>query len=135
MTTLCGRNSDDMFFLTKTYTVEITTIGYPGNDGYPYSNESLCHYAWQGIKADSTEELDMFGRNRTDRLFIQMCELVFGLVMGNEDTFKSLSCKKENDHYTAKLELTSETIEMELTEMVKELQHRAAAGVSADTPT
>ena len=120
MTTICGRNSDDMFCLTRDGDIEITSTGYPGSKGHAYHKGSLYYYARQGIEADSKEELDAFGRNITDRLFIRLCECVFGFVMGKEDTFKSLSCRKsDNGKYIARLEMVGMTFEYDLGFMVE----------------
>ena len=113
MVTICGRNSDEMFFLTRDGDIEIIQVGYP-----KYVHGGLYHYARQSIEADSKEEFDAFGRNYTDRLFIRLCDAVFGYVMGKEDTFKSLSCRKDGERYIARLELTGMTLEYELGFMV-----------------
>jgi hypothetical protein len=47
--------------------------------------------------------------------------------MCKEETFRLLSCKKDNDRYIARLELTDETLEMELGEMVAFLEERLRA--------
>ena len=126
MVVICGRNSDDMFFLTRDGDVEITSYDYPER-----KKGGLYHYAWQGIETNSQEELDAFGRNYTDRLFIRLCDTVFGMVMGKEDTFKSLSCKKVGDQYVVRLELSDETLELELTEMIAVLEQRCRARAEA----
>ena len=48
MVVICGRNSDEMFFLTKDGNVEITCVGLS-----PHKVGGLYHYARQGILADS----------------------------------------------------------------------------------
>ena len=122
MVVICGRNSDDMFFLTRDGGIEINHVGFPNR-----GQGGLYYYAWQGVCADSKEEFDDFGRNYIDRLFIRFCEAVFGIVMGKEETFKSLSCKKVEDRYIARLELSGEILESELTEMVTLLERRCRA--------
>ena len=113
MVVICGRNSDDMFFLTRDSDVEITCVGHS-----PYKVGGLYHYARQGILADSTEELDAFGRNKTDRLFIQICEAVFNFVSWRDgEMLHSLSCKKEGDKYMARVRYNDVDLEMEVVEM------------------
>lgn len=104
-----GWNKDNVFFLTKSEYVEIASI----NEVFNYSNQCLL---------PCEEELDGFSRNRTDRLFIRLCNRVD--LFCTEDTFKSLSCKKDGDRYIARLELSDKTLELELTEMVELLEQR-----------
>jgi hypothetical protein len=118
MVTICGRNSDDMFFLTRDGNVEITEVGYP-----KYKPGGLYHYARQSVLADSTDELDAFGRNRTDRLFIRLCDAVFGMMMGKEDSFKSLTCKKDGDGYKVLVQLN---VEVNGREMLSETEGELA---------
>ena len=127
MVTICGRNSDEMFFLTRHGDIEITEVGYP-----KYVKGGLYHYARQSIQADSKEELDAFGRNHTDRSFIRLCDAVFGMVMGKEDTFKSLSCKKEENAYVeegylyhVRVGIGNEVLDGELSVMVELYEERA----------
>ena len=126
MVTICGRNSDDMFYLTRDGDIEITLVGF-----HPYKIGGLYHYAWQSICAYSKEEFDEFGRNDTDRLFIRFCQAVFNIVPWNwegKNMFKFLSCKKDGDKYIARLELSDETLEMELAEIVVLLEQRLQEG-------
>ena len=118
MVNICGRNSDDMFFLTRDGNVVITDVGYPGSKGYDYRSGTLYYYARQSVQANSNEDVDEFGRNYIDRLFIRLCDAVFGRVMGKEETFVSLSCENTGENYEVRLELTDEILEMGLAEMV-----------------
>ena len=86
MKTIGGWNSENMFFLTRDGDIEITTFGYPKCE-----SGGLYHYSRQGVDLINPNKLDVFGRNRIDREFIQLCGLVFGLFMRNEDSFQSLS--------------------------------------------
>ena len=119
MKTILGWNSENMFFLTRDGDIEITSFGYP-----KYEKNGLYHYSRQGMYAESEEELDVFGRNYTERQFIRLCCFVFGYLMDKEKMFQSLSCKKVGDQYIARLELSNETLEMELSEMVVLLEKR-----------
>ena len=120
MVTICDRNSDEMFFLTRDGDIEITSFGFPDR-----GQKGIAHYEQQYIHAYSKEELDVYGRNYTDRLFIRFCAVVFDIVLREEITkFRLLSCKKDGDRYIARLELTDEILEMELGEMVTELEQR-----------
>ena len=113
MVVICGRNSDEMFYLTRDGDIEITCVGHS-----PYKAGGLYHYARQGILADSTEELDAFGRNRTDRLFIQVCEAVFNFVSWKEgEQFKSLSTRKDGALYLVRVQYDDVDLEMEVEEM------------------
>ena len=123
MKTILGWNKDNMFFLTRDGDIEITQYGYP-----KYEVGGVYHYSRQGVLAETEEELDEFGRNCTDRQFIRLCGFVFGLLMNKENTFQSLSCKKIDDQYIARLELTDETLEMELSEMIPFLAQRFKHG-------
>jgi len=135
MTVICGRNSDEMFYLTRDGDVEVTCVGFihrEKSDLFHCVKGGLYWYAWQaiceqrGISDYTEEEFDEFGRNYTDRLFIRFCASVFDQVEwdDNNTNFKSLSCKKKGEQYIARLELTDETLEMELSEMVALLEQR-----------
>jgi len=122
MVTICDRNSDDMFFLSRDGDIEITSYGYPKlEDG------SLYYYADQ-VWLGGREIPDNFGRNQTDILFIRLCHIVSLYLLGQEDTFKLLSCKKVGDQYVARLELTGMTLEYELEFMVELIEKMCSAG-------
>jgi len=121
-----GWNADNMFFLTRDGDVEITEVGFPP-EKFPdvkglfyYGNQVLQNH---GTKSDDPE-FDIFGRNRIDRQFIHLCLSVFGLTMDIEDAFISLSCKKVDDKYAVRLQLTDETLEAELPEMIQLVEER-----------
>ena len=116
MVTICGRNSDEMFFLTRDGDIEITSYGYPKlEDG------SLYYYADQ-VWLGGGQIPDNFGRNQIDIQFIRLCHILS--ICLQEETFKSLSCKKVGEKYIARLELTDETLEMALAEMVALFEKR-----------
>jgi hypothetical protein len=107
-------NKDNVLFLTKEAHVEITTYGYPKlEDG------SLYYYAdqvWLG--GDLTP--DRFGRNQIDAQFIRLCYKLSLYFLGKEDTFKRLTCTKEQpvgDRYIVRLQTSDEDLRMELSEM------------------
>jgi hypothetical protein len=131
MTTICGRNKDGLFFLTRDGDIEITSVGFPDQ-----GQKGLAHYEQQYVCAYSKEEFDEFGLNHTDRLFIRHCAAVFDIVKWvDEDegkyTFKSLSCKKISDwqgeRYIARLELSGMTLEYELGFMVELIEKMYSA--------
>jgi hypothetical protein len=110
-----------MFFLTRDGDIEILHSDDEWEWGlFNYANQ--CLYEHNCI----TEELDVFGRNFTDKLFRRLCTLSHIIWVGCKKvvSFQSLSCKKVNDQYIARLELSNETLEMELSEMVALLEQR-----------
>ena len=126
MVEICGRNSDEMFYLSRDGDIEITFLGFINAHLTRNGLYGLYWYARQSICASSKEELDEFGRNHTDRTFILLCDAVFNIA-GCDDkntSFKSLSCKKQGEQYIARLELTDETLEMEMSEMIPVLHRR-----------
>jgi hypothetical protein len=113
-------NKDNVFFLTKEGHVEVTAYGHPKlEDGSLYW---FADQSWHG----NSGVPDGFGRNQIDIWFVQLCNTLFGYLMCKEETFRLLSCKKDNDRYIARLELTDETLEMELGEMVELLEKRVS---------
>jgi len=115
-------NSANMFFLTRDGDIEI----HHTDDEWEYG---LFHYANQWADGGHrVKELDRFGRNQTDKMFIHLCACLHGYVVCTDSvTFKALSCKKVGDQYIVRLELADETLEMELSEMVAELETRCKA--------
>jgi hypothetical protein len=112
MVVICGRNSDDMFFLTRDGDIEITYT-----DVFHYANQCLYEQC-------ITEELDKFGRNYVDKLFIWLCNLVHLLPTVADVDVERLSCKKDGDRYIVRLQLSNETLELELSEMVALLERK-----------
>jgi len=118
-----------MFFLTRDGDIEITSYGFPEiNAGlYYYGGQCLRNY---GTKPDDPE-FDEFGRNRIDRQFVLLCMDVIWLLMDNNGaTFISLSCKKADDKYIVRLQLTDETLEAELLEMIQLVEKRRKEKIS-----
>ena len=118
-------NKNNMFFLTRDGDIEILHSD-------DESEWELFHFANQYlIKTCFEEGLDGFGRNYTDKLFIRLCfAIYFYVILTKRESvirFQSLSCKKVGDQYIARLELTNETLEMELSEMVALLEERCRA--------
>jgi len=109
---------DNVFFLTRSGNVEITSYGFPKlEDGslYYYSCQS-----WYGGRSIPDE----FGRNKIDRLFAQLCDVLFVHFMCQEHLFQSLTCKKKGEQYIVYLRSTDESLEMELAEMIALLEQR-----------
>ena len=107
-----------MFFLTKTNGVEITSFQEVFNCG----NQALLDPRRPDL------DFDKFGRNYTDRQFVELCFNIYRSFLIKQDSFQLLSCKKVDDQYIARLELSNETLEMELSEMVVLLEERCKAG-------
>ena len=102
-------NIEKMFFLTRTDGVVISSFEEIFNCG----NQAL----YDPKRPDL--EFDRFGRNYLDRQFVELCWAIYlYLLAGKEETFQSLCCKKDRDRYIVRLELSKETLEMELSEMV-----------------
>jgi hypothetical protein len=116
-------NKDNMFFLTRDGDIEITEY----DKLFYYGNQCLA----DGSRVK--EEPDVFGRNYTDKLFIQLCIIVHIHLVYAPNTFQSLSCKKVGERYEVRLELLGdqftgdETLEMELSEMVALFEERCRA--------
>ena len=100
---------DNVFKMTEVVPIEIT---HPGD---------LFSIANQGVVEHRSYEPDKYGRVFIDKQFCRLCCLVH---VEEVDMFQSLSCKKNGDKYIVRLELTNETLEMELTEMVALLEQR-----------
>ena len=115
---------DGLFFLTRDGDVEIRHSA--GNK--TVDEPALFHYANQWLaERPLTKDIDEFGRNYTDKLFIRLCIVVLNyvnVILPYPHTFVALSCKKVGEQYVAKLELSNETLEMELAEMVALLEAR-----------
>jgi hypothetical protein len=108
-------NQEKMFFLTRTDGVEITSI----EDVFNCGNQAL----YDPQRPDL--EYDRFGRNYTDRQFVELCMTIWFLSLQEIIVFKFLSCKKINGQYIIHLELADETLEMELNEMMALFEERA----------
>jgi hypothetical protein len=108
------RNPDTLFFLTKDESIEI----FHSDNDWEYE---LLHYGNQCRGIGKKEETDEFGRNYTDRLFVRLCLLVY---VKSRKIFRSLSCRKVDERYIARVELSDETLEMELSEMVALFEER-----------
>jgi len=107
-------NVEKMFFLTKTDGVEISSFEEVFNCG----NQCLLNPRRPDL------EFDRFGRNYTDRLFVELCMTIYILFHDEERRFKSLFCKKVGDQYSVRLKLSDEIFEMELSEMIATLAQR-----------
>jgi len=100
-------DKDKFFFLTRDGDIEVTEY----DKLFYFGNQCLA-----GSRV--TEQIDEFGRNYTDKLFIRLCLIAHIYLVGKEDTFKSLSCRKDGERYIARLELVGMTLEYELGFMV-----------------
>jgi len=122
MRTISGWNADNMFFLTRDG--DITILHSDEEESNPTLHEPVLfrysnQVAWERPPKDTIDE---FGRNYIDKMFIRLCEIVH--VLAAWHAFKSLSCRKIDDVYIARLEWDDEVIEMELCAMVNDLSQR-----------
>ena len=117
------------FLLTRDHTVEITETG---EDNYNkkgtlffYANQCYCQN-----DNTSEDELDKFGRNYLDRMFIALCIQVQCLCVFSTfpKVFHSLTTRKEGDKYLVRVQYDDEDLEMEVKEMfhyfIKKLERR-----------
>ena len=107
-------DKEKMFFLTRTDGVEITSFEEVFNCG----NQALLDPRRPDL------DFDRFGRNYTDRQFVELCMTIYLLFICEEGQFQHLSCRKVGEQYIVRLELSNETLEMELSEMVALLPQR-----------
>lgn len=110
-------NQEKMFFLTKTDGIEITSIEEIFNCG----NQAL----YDPRRPDL--EFDRFGRNYTDRLFVEFCGAIWLWFdpLNLSQKFHSLSCKKEKrGKYIVSLQWNDKAKRGELEEMVNWLEER-----------
>jgi hypothetical protein len=115
---------ENKFFLTRDGDIEI----FHSDDEWEWE---LFHFGNQYLEECFGEGIDMFGRNETDKLFIRLCFAVHYYVIVTTAknnvsvTFKYLSCKKIDNQYIVHLELSNETLEMELNEMATLFEEKA----------
>ena len=104
------------FLLTRDHTVEITKVG-GGHDGF--SENRLFHYGSQGLTCRPVEEIDDYGRNYLDQVFIALCRCVEAFVAFFEPCkdFKLLTTRKEGDKYMVRVQYDDVDLEMEVGEM------------------
>lgn len=107
------------FLLTRDHTVEITTMGGGYDDVPMYEKGSLFHYANQVLYQQPRNEIDNFGRNYLDQVFISLCCGLHVFLMCSEPqkVFKSLTTRKEGDKYLVRLQYDDVDMEMEVEEM------------------
>jgi hypothetical protein len=106
-------DKEKMFFLTKEEQVEIT------------SYEELFNCANQCL-IDYDVDVDRFGRNRVDVLFVRLCMAVHSLFSTTD--FESLSCKKHGNIYRVRVEWSNGGIlDMELSALVEVVEHQCMA--------
>ena len=105
------RDKNRFFFLTRIDEVEISSF----REVFNCANQCL-------LSCD--KEVDEFGRNSLDRMFVRLCHAVYILLLAQEKRFKSLSCKKFGEQYVARLELSDEILEMGLADMTALIEQR-----------
>jgi len=120
-----GWNKTNMFFLTRDGAIAVTDF----EEVFNLSNQCLLPCG---------EELDSFGRNQIDRMFIRLCNRIDLYVKGSDGCieFESLQCQKIGDLYWVRLVLMgdqftgNETLDEPLDELLglleKRLQRRGA---------
>ena len=107
------------FFLTRDHNVEITTMGGGYGDVPIHEKGCLFFYANQVMYQKPSSEIDNFGRNYLDQLFIDLCAGIHVFVYCSEPrkVFKSLTTRKEGDRYLVRLQYDDMEMEMEVEEM------------------
>ena len=107
------------FLLTRDHAVEITETG----DGDYDKKGTLFFYTNQVGRHHPSEEVDEFGRNYLDQVFIALCIQVQCLVVFPTEPkiFKSLTTRKERDKYLVRLQYDDVDLEMEVEEMYRHL--------------
>jgi len=118
------------FLLTRDPAVEITTVG-GGHGDVPIAEKGcLFHYANQCLYMNPfnnpSGEIDVFGRNLLDQMFIALCNHFYLFVSCCEPpkAFKSLSTRKEGDRYMVRVQYDDVDLEMEVEEMYNYLTEK-----------
>ena len=103
------------FLLTRDHTVEITETG---EDDYNKKG-TLFFYANQVAMRHPNKEIDEFGRNYLDQVFLALCIRVQEMVVfsATPKMFKLLTTRKEGDKYIVRVQYDDEDLEMEVKEM------------------
>jgi len=124
-----GWNQDNMFFLTRDHTVEITTVGGGFGDVPIHQEGCLFHYGNQ-FMTKSDEIPDKFGRNAIDRMFIALCLQIHIFLIGIIDTvrFHSLTTRKDGDRYMVRVRYDDVDLEMEVVEMFHYFTEKSKEG-------
>ena len=109
------------FLLTRDHTVEITTVGGGYDDVPIHEKGCLFHYANQcsyEIRKITTD-IDKFGRNYLDKMFIALCMYIHCEVYfpTPKKMFKLLTTRKEGDKYIVRVQYDDVDLEMEIEEM------------------
>ena len=116
-----NRGWDGKFFLlTRDHTVEITTVGGDYGDVPIAERGSLFFYSNQVLVGKPKEEVDAFGRNYIDQVFIALCGKLHSFVdrpEPNKKAFHSLTTRKDGDRYMVRVRYDDVDLEMEVVEM------------------
>jgi len=110
------------FFLTRDCPIEITTVGGGYGDVDIHKKGCLFFYANQWLEKRDKElndEIDRFGRNYLDRVFIELCIHLHFFISCTEPQkrFTSLTARKEGEKYMIKVLYDDVDLEMEVEEM------------------
>ena len=117
-TNMTNWNPNDFFFLTRTPTVEITTVGGNYGDVDIHEKGSLFWFGNQHITPVPVP--DRWGRNSIDQTFIALCIKIYYFVYlypyPNKKAFYSLTARKDGDQYMVRVRYDDVDLEMEVVE-------------------
>ena len=111
-----NRGWDGKFFLlTRDHTVEITETG---EDDYDKKG-TLFFYTNQVAMRHPQKEVDEFGRNYIDQVFLALCIRIHDSVHLSKPpkAFHSLTTRKDGDRYMVRVRYDDVDLEMEVVEM------------------
>jgi len=113
------------FLLTRDHPATITTVGGGHGDVGWEDKNCLYHYGNQVLNInDRSAEVDDFGRNLKDRLFIGICLTLYIYAQMPSIKFKSLSTRKDGDKYLVRVQYNDSDLEMEVEEMFNYLHQK-----------
>ena len=106
-------NQDNMFFLTRTPVVEITTVGDPCDVDCDLTG-TLYQFSDQCIKGIPIP--DQWGRNHIDQQFIALCDKLYVMATCTKTVFHSLTTRKDGNRYLVRVQYDDVDLEMEVVE-------------------
>ena len=113
---------ENLFFLTRTPVVEITTVG-GGYDDVDFYHDG-CLYLFADQCVHGTPVPDRWWRNFIDQQFLKLCSKLytFFICVTPKKTFKSLTTRKEGDKYIVRVQYDDVDLELEVEEMFRHFE-------------